>query len=281
MIEVIGNIFIHTHIGHSLAAALIFVTIIWLIARRLDRFDLVDVAWPGIFAIIALLTFLLRSTPVIADIRQPHLGWTPRVVVTALVLLWALRLGVRLYRRWRTSDGEDYRYKELRKRWKGHHALHAYIEVFLVQGVLAWVIAMPVMIINFIDGPADIWLAVGLVIWITGFLFETVADHQLAVFRRNIANKGKLLTTGLWRISRHPNYFGEVVVWWGIFVVGTAYYLESGVTFAMAVLGPLMITYLILFVSGIPMTEEHLEQKSGWSDYKRRTSRFVPLPPRR
>lgn len=269
MVEVILNIFIHTHIGHSLAAALIFVTIIWLIAWRLNRYDLVDVAWPGIFIIIALLTFLLRTPPGAMDTPQPYFGWTPRVVVTTLVLIWALRLGFHLYKRWRSSSEEDYRYNELRKKWKKHPALHAYFEIYLTQGILAWVVSMPVMIINFIDGPADTWLIIGLVVWFVGLLFEAVSDHQLAKFKQNAANKGRLLTTGLWRFTRHPNYFGEVVVWWGIFLIGAAYYFGSGITFAMAILGPLMITYLILFVSGVPMTEEHFEGRHGWSEYKR------------
>lgn len=174
---------------------------------------------------------------------------------------------------------EDKRYHELRDAYmkKGGVAGNMYLRVFLVQAVLAVVISMPVIIVN---ASQDIALGyhvlIGIAIWLTGFFFEAVGDWQLRYHMNNPDNKGKLLTSGLWRYTRHPNYFGEVTQWWGIFVlVAVAPY------WGLSLLGPLVVTILIVFFTGVPLAERHFIGRKGWEEYKKHTSRLIPLPPRR
>ncbi|MDT4874230.1 hypothetical protein FQZ97_1095180 [compost metagenome] len=146
-----------------------------------------------------------------------------------------------------------------------------------MQGVLAAIISIPVVMVNLSEtSTVSLWAYIGMAIWLVGFLFETVGDAQL---RRHLADpkkKGMLMTSGLWRYTRHPNYFGEASQWWGIWLLSLSVPFGWG-----AVIGPVVITYLLLYVSGVPLIEKRFMGRPGWSDYQKRTSKFLPLPPKK
>lgn len=247
-----------------LFAVLAYITIVFFIAWRYQRLEIVDIAWSGAFVIVAAISLSFGPAGVL------------QYVVTGLVIIWALRLGYYILKRILRSPREDPRYTEMRKKWKDNVALNAYVRIFLVQGVLAVIVAAPVIVINLSEKTSlDGWATIGAATWLIGFLFESVGDSQLKKHLANPANKGKLMTSGLWRYTRHPNYFGEAMLWWGIFVIVLG--VPSG---WVSIVGPVTITVLLLFVSGVPLTERHFVGRPGWEEYKWRTSMFVPLPPR-
>lgn len=245
-----------------------FLTIVFIISRMINRTDIIDVAWGPAFVVAAIASFALSP-------YQVELGWNVQTILTLLVAVWAARLSISISRRFRKHP-EDKRYVELRRKWKGNEILNTYLRIFLVQAALATVISHAVIHIN-LSPVADIsgWVVVGLLVWLTGFFFEAVGDFQLRRFLALPANKGKLMTSGLWKYTRHPNYFGETVMWWGIFFIAltTPYGWLTIVT-------PVVMTYLLVFVSGVPPTEKLLQGRPGWAEYKKRTSMFIPLPPK-
>lgn len=251
-----------------LLASLACMSAVFLIARKKRRYDLVDVGWGGAFIAVAVVSFLLQP--------GTKFMWDAQSITTLLVIIWGLRLSLHMLQRIRSSLAEDKRYRELRHDWGGSVAINAYFRLFAAQAVMAAVIALPVIYINIGPDSVDIrFLLVGLVVWIIGFFFESVGDAQLKKFLGNPRNKGKLLTKGLWKYSRHPNYFGEAAQWWGVFIV------SLGVPFGwIGVVGPVLITYLIIRVSGVPLTEKYFEGRPGWSEYKHRTSAFIPTQPK-
>jgi steroid 5-alpha reductase family enzyme len=244
-----------------------FMTVMFVLSRVLKRTDVVDAAWGPAFVVAALSAFVLNP-------YELAIGLNAQTLVMVLVLIWAARLSYTITRRLMKKP-EDVRYVNLRKGWKGNEPVNTYVRIFLVQAVLATVISSALIHMN-LSLPADITLFVyaGTVIWLAGFYFEVVGDLQLKRFLANPRNKGKLMTTGLWRYTRHPNYFGEATMWWGIFVIALA--TPYG---WLGIITPVVITYLLLFVSGVPMTEKAFEGKPGWNAYKKRTSKFLPLPP--
>lgn len=219
--------------------------ILWFIVSLIKkRNDVADIAWGLGFVLLAWLAAYLS-------------GFTIRsLIVNLLVTLWGTRLAVHIYRR-NHNKAEDYRYQAWRKEWK-NFTLRSFFQVYMLQGVLLYVTALPVLFINHAPVSALGWLdLVGIAIWLTGFSFESIGDRQLKEFIRRPANKGRIMDEGLWRYSRHPNYFGEVTQWWGIFILA----LSSPGGWTM-VIGPLAITVLILFVSGIPLLEKKYRGES-------------------
>lgn len=246
-------------------AVMVFITTVFAVAMHLKRLDVVDIAWGGAFIVAALTSYLLGGEQA-----------GTQALATGLVFVWGLRLGLSILRRFYGSKKEDERYTDLRKQWKGNLYVNSYIRIFLVQGVLATIVALSVIVINLSEPQAIGVLAlVGLLVWFVGFYYESVGDEQLRRHLSNPANKGKIMTNGLWRYTRHPNYFGESVQWWGIWLISLS------VPWGWAtIIAPLTITYLLLFVSGVPLTEKRFEGRTGWESYKKRTSVFVPLPPK-
>lgn len=244
---------------------LVYMSLIFIISRRLKRLDIVDVAWGGAFIVIALSSLILGG------------GGGLQYLVSSLVIIWGLRLSFYIFKRFKRSKSEDPRYQEMRKSWRGGEAVNAYVRIFLVQGILALIVSASVIMANLSSETSIGFTAyVGLVVWIAGFLFESIGDSQLRAHLANPINEGKLMTTGLWRYTRHPNYFGEAVQWWGIFVIALS------VPYGWAsMLGPLTITVLLLSVSGVPLTEKRFEGRPGWDAYKKRTSIFLPPPPKK
>jgi len=242
-------------------------SLVFLISWRLKRYDVVDIAWGLVFIVIAITAVLVHSpTPITA------------IIATGLVIVWGTRLALHIGNRWRHSQQEDRRYIELRRKWpKRFIDLQIFVKIFLTQGLLASFIMLPVIIMSAgLSTNISLLTVAGVSIWCIGFIIELVADRQLSKFLKQPTESGKLMTTGLWRYSRHPNYFGEILLWWGIGIVGL--YQVAGV---FGLIGPLFITFLIVFVSGIPPAERGMTKKAGWNDYKARTSVLIPLRTRK
>jgi steroid 5-alpha reductase family enzyme len=250
-------------------AVLLFMTIIFAVSRRIKRTDLIDAAWGPAFVVAALSSLLLNETMQVA-------GLNVQLLVTMLVVIWATRLSYTIVRRLRTRP-EDKRYVDLRSKWKGNEACNTYLRIFVVQALLATAISIAIIHVNLsVSVPLGPVAYIGLAVWIIGFGFETIGDLQLKRFLSDSKNKGKLMSQGLWKYTRHPNYFGEATMWWGIFIIA----LSTPYGW-VGVLTPVLITYLLLFVSGVPMTEKAFERKPGWAKYKAQTSKFLPLPPKK
>jgi steroid 5-alpha reductase family enzyme len=247
------------------AAAVLLYMLLWFAASLvLKRNDVADVAWGGGF-IVAALAALISSGA--ATDRA--------VLVIVLVIIWGLRLALHIGMRNR-SKGEDARYRKWREEWGRYATVRSFFQIFILQGVLLLVISLPVIrVITAPDTLLTLMDFLGSIVWLIGFLFEAISDWQLQQYKKDPAHKGTVITTGLWRYSRHPNYFGEVTLWWGVFLLALA--APDG---WMTIIGPITITALILGVSGIPMLEKKYEGNSEFRAYKRKTSAFFPLPPK-
>jgi steroid 5-alpha reductase family enzyme len=242
-----------------------YMSLWFLISLFKRRNDVADVAWGLGFVLLAWTSFFLSGS-----------SGTRGILVGSLVSVWGLRLAWHIHAR-NQGKAEDYRYAAWRREWGTWFYLRSYAQVYLLQGTLLFLVSMPVMIINKSEGKAlNVLNGIGVCVWLFGFLFESVGDAELARFAKDPLNKGKLLQSGLWRYTRHPNYFGEVAQWWGIWL------LAPGVPdSSFAIIGPLSITVLILKVSGIPMLEKKMAENPDFAEYKRRTSVFLPWFPRR
>jgi steroid 5-alpha reductase family enzyme len=226
------------------------------------RNDVADEAWGLGFVVLAWLAFATTLYPSLRGL-----------VVGILVSIWGLRLAWHIHRR-HQGKPEDYRYRQWRQDWGKWFYLRSYGQVYLFQGLLIYLVALPVTLINFKAGPPLGWLDwIGAIVWLIGFMIEAIGDAQLAAFKRNPANAGKLIQTGLWGYTRHPNYFGEVTLWWGIGLMAV-----SATGGLLGLIGPLGITWLILKVSGVPLLEKKMANNPEFTDYERRTSRFIPWP---
>jgi len=248
---------------NAIAAVLIFMTAMFVVAVKRADNSIADVGWGIGFIMVAMIGLLLND----AGPRQ--------YVVMGLVALWGLRLSVRIFLRNR-GRGEDFRYRKWREEWGRWFYVRSYLQVFVLQGVLMLVVSAPVLVLMS-GGPLGCGpvSAVGLGIWIVGFLFEAVGDRQLDRFLADAANRGKVLDTGLWRYTRHPNYFGEAAMWWGIAVMASQAPLGP-----YGFIGPAVITYLLLFVSGVPMLEKTMKKDPAYRAYMERTSMFIPWFPK-
>ena len=245
---------------------IIIYMIIWFfISQLLSRNDIADIAWGPGFIVTAISAIIYCN------------GTTQRGFIGLfLVFLWAVRLGIHVFLRNR-GKSEDARYKKWRQDWGKQAVIRAFFQIFILQGLLIIIISLPVtFIITSKQNSWGVFDFLGIFIWLTGFFFEAVGDYQLIKYKKNPENKGKIMMQGLWRYTRHPNYFGEVVLWWGIYIIALSVSLGWA-----AILGPVTITFLILKVSGIPLLEEKYKDNPEFQTYKRQTSAFFPLPPRK
>lgn len=249
----------------TLALVLFAYMSMWfLISLIKKRNDVADVAWGLGFVLMTWTSFFLSTD-----------SGARGILVGTLVSIWGIRLAWHIHAR-NKGKGEDYRYLAWRNEWGKWFYIRSYLQVYLLQGLFLFLIVSPVLMVNKNAGnPLGILDFVAVAVWLTGFYFESVGDAQLARFIKDPTNKGKLMQSGLWAYSRHPNYFGEVTQWWGIWLFALS--LPNG---WMSVLGPLTITFLILKVSGIPLLEKKMEENPDFAEYKRRTSIFIPLPRR-
>ena len=251
----------------TLGAVVVVLGGTFVVALVQKRHAVVDVAWGLGFAAIAVAAF------VAAEGEGDGLVSGLALVLT---VVWGVRLAAHIWLRSR-GRGEDPRYEELMARAPGNPHLFALRRVYLTQGVVMWFVSLPVQVTMFERGDANLVTAIGVVLWLVGFFFETVGDLQLSRFRNDPASKGRVLDTGLWRYTRHPNYFGDACVWWGLsFIAFTSW---PGV---LTILSPLLMTWLLARGTGKPLLEKGMaERRPGYADYVRRTSGFLPLPPRK
>lgn len=254
------NFEINTYI-FLLTTVLVYMSAWFLIALIRKRNDVADVAWGLGFLVVALTSLYIS-----ADYSAR------KILIVTLVAIWSLRLSTHIYLRNRGKT-EDYRYNQWRQEWGRWFYLRSYLQVFLLQGFLLFIVSAPVMLINK-NSVSDLNLldVLGILIWLAGFYFEALGDYQLSKFIKDPSNKGKLMMSGLWKYTRHPNYFGEVTQWWGIFVVALS--VNYG---WLSIIGPITITFLILKVSGIPMLEKKMETHPDFPLYKKQTSEFFPM----
>jgi len=249
------------------AGAVVAVLAVTFVASKIaGKHSVIDTAWGLLFGAVAIAVFV-RSSGHGDDLR--------RALLLALPLLWGLRLALHIGRR-SIGRPEDPRYEQLLSKAKGNSDLYALRSIYLLQGLLAFVIASPILVGAFESRPVRGLAWAGVVIWCVGVFFEAVGDAQLERFRRNPAHRGTVIDVGLWRYTRHPNYFGDACVWWGIFLVAADSWRGLLTGFA-----PVLMTLLLTAGSGARILEKHMSRRDGWADYAARTSMFFPLPPKR
>ena len=192
-----------------------------------------------------------------------------------LVTFWGARLSLRIYLKNR-SKPEDFRYAKWRSEWRWFR-LRSYVQIFLLQGIIIYIIALPLIFVASSASTLNLLGVAGIALWFIGFLFEAIGDYQLDRFLKSTDSHGKLMTTGLWSYTRHPNYFGESTMWWGIFLITVS---TGTAPWWIAIVSPLLITFLLLKVSGIPMLEARMSQHPDWGAYAKRTNAFIPWFPK-
>ncbi|MBN2504068.1 MAG: DUF1295 domain-containing protein [Bacilli bacterium] len=250
---------------------IIYFSVFFVIAQIKNNNSIVDIGWGLGFVLVSWFSLIYT-------ILNPNLTlYLFQIVVTVLVTLWGLRLflyiGIRNFKK-----PEDYRYVEMREKWKGKNPqVQAFLRVFMAQAGFMFLISFPILAAY--TSTKDVPLAlviIGAIITLTGLFFEGVGDYQLRQFIKKAENKGKIMQSGLWKYTRHPNYFGETLIWWGLLVIvvlSTYGYL--------APVSPLLITYLLLFVSGIPLLEKRYKDNPEFQAYAAKTSVFFPWVPKK
>jgi steroid 5-alpha reductase family enzyme len=263
-------------IGFSALLLLFFIIIAFIVGSIKKNNGLMDIFYGPAYFVVALAS--ITGYYVISGSISPR-----QVINTVLVGLWATRLAVYLFIRNRGKP-EDFRYKAMRERWKTNIVLKSFIRVYLFQSLVVFIVAFPVWFINISDNPSlggfwnfsGITLLIGIIMWIIGFFFETVGDYSLYKFKQNPENKGKIMDKGLWKYTQHPNYFGEVIQWWGIYVI--AFAVPFGF---ISVVGPIFITYMIIKVSGVRLLDYRYRSDDKYVEYKQKTSKFIPWFPKK
>lgn len=267
-----------TLLAGNFTALLAVIILLWLVSVRIRDVSFIDAFW----ALGMVLLSWFSAWQVWPGPGEGGVSGHGNIMLL-LVTLWGLRLGMHLLLRWR-SEGEDPRYKKIiasameKKGWSW--AKVALLQVFLLQAPLLFIVSLPAQltILAVREGSAPSWLAyAGIAIALIGMAFETIGDWQLRRFRKNPANKGRVMDKGLWRYTRHPNYFGDACTWWGIWLVALDAAWWIG---AVSVVGPIFLTFTLMKWSGGPMLERGLKKtRPGYEDYIRRTSAFFPMPP--
>ncbi|MEU0404307.1 DUF1295 domain-containing protein [Streptomyces sp. NPDC006197] len=226
----------------------------------------VDVAWGLAFTAVAVVAWALSAG---------HGDDVRRTAVAAATAAWGLRLAVHIARRGR-GQGEDPRYARMLARAPGSPALYALRTVYLLQAALVWLVSLPVQVAVLLPEPPDAPFVLGLVVWAAGLCFEAVGDHQLARFKADPAHRGRIMDRGLWAWTRHPNYFGDFLVWWGLYLTACATWRTA----ALVLVSPLVMSALLIWGSGKRLLEAHMSGRPGYAAYRARTSGFLPRPPR-
>jgi steroid 5-alpha reductase family enzyme len=246
----------------GLAAIAPLMALAWLLSLKLRNVSIVDALWSVMF-VLAALCYALAG-----ELRSAR-----TVLILALVMAWAARLAV--YIGWRNfGHGEDRRYQQIRARNDPGFEWKSLYLVFGLQALLAWFISLPLLAAAHSSASLGLRDGAGVLLWLVGFYFETLGDAQLARFKANPENRGKVMDRGLWRYTRHPNYFGEFCLWWGYYLIA----LAAGGWWSLP--APLLMSLLLLKVSGVSLLEKDIgERRPGYKEYVQRTSAFLPRPP--
>jgi len=249
------------------AALLVMMAVTFAVARRIHRHSVVDTAW-GLGIALAAVVSLLASA---AD-GQP----ARRYLLLTASVIWGLRLAG--YVTWRNQgQGEDPRYRDLLRRARGRPDAYALGTIYLLQAAILWLACLPIQAGMLERAPAGALAIIGAVLWLAGFVFESAGDWQLARFKADPGNRGLIMDRGLWRYTRHPNYFGDACMWWGLFLISLGSWAE--LPFAVA---PLLMTFILTRGTGQRLTDQRMAAtRPQYADYAARTSGFIPLPPRR
>ena len=247
-------------------ALLVMMAVTFAVALRVDKHSVVDTAW-GIGIALAALVSLLAS----AGHGQP----ARRGLLLAACVLWGLRLAA--YLTWRNHGRtEDPRYRDLLSRARGNRNLYALRSIYLLQALILWLACLPVQVGMLERAPAGPVTGLGAAVWLGGFVFESVGDWQLARFKADPRHQGLIMDRGLWRYTRHPNYFGDFCMWWGVFLIALGSWAELP-----TVIAPLLRTYILTRGTGQRLTDQRMAAtRPQYADYAARTSSFIPLPPR-
>ncbi len=254
----------------SLFIVLGYTTILFFLAQHKKDNSIIDIAYGLGFIVTAYtLTILTLLTSTIS------IG---SILILLLITIWGTRLTYRIYQK-NKGKPEDFRYKAWREEWskKGsiYYTMRAYLQIFVLQGIVISIVLLPFTLSLANEAVLTPFLILGVLVWCLGFIFEAVGDYQLDTFIKNPNKTSTIMMTGLWKYTRHPNYFGEATMWWGLAIIS---FLGGSSLFVA--LSPLLITYLLLFISGIPMLEKKWDGNKEWEAYKKKTSSFIPLPQR-
>ncbi len=240
--------------------------LLWLLSLLLKNASIVDIFWGTGFVIANWIYFSLT----------PDGYLLRKLLISALVTSWGLRLSIHILRRnW--GKPEDFRYQKWRNENGQRWWWWSFFQVFLLQGALMWIISAPLLAAQFRGFPYHLTVLdiLGVIVWLIGFFFESVGDYQLARFKANNANKGKVMNTGVWRYTRHPNYFGDSAQWWGYYLIAT------GAGGWWTIFSPVLMTLFLLRVSGVALLEKTMESRPGYKEYIETTSAFIPWLPRK
>jgi len=251
----------------ALFVIIVIMTILWIASIILKNVSIVDLFWGFGFVVAAVFYFINTDGN---NIRK--------VILLILVSIWGLRLSI--YLTWRNyGKSEDFRYREFRKKYgEKRYWWISFFQTFLLQGILMWLVSAPLLGAQFegADRSPGLLDFAGILLWVIGFTFEAGGDFQLARFKSDPSNKGKVLDKGFWKYTRHPNYFGDSAVWWGYGLIC----LSAGSY--LPVLGSILMTALIIKISGVALLEKSLkDQKPQYREYIEKTSTFIPWPPKK
>ncbi|NHD16172.1 MULTISPECIES: DUF1295 domain-containing protein [unclassified Actinopolyspora] len=248
----------------AFGTAVLVVVLTFGVARLRGRYDTIDSAWGAGFAVIAVVGFTAAPS-----------GPGSALLVTVLVAVWGVRLSVHIHLR-NAARGEDHRYRAMLAKARSRPLARMFFRVYLTQAAVMWFVSLPVVFAQHQPNGVGVLGVLGALVWCFGFVFEVVGDEQLRRFTADPANAGRVLDSGLWRYTRHPNYFGDACVWWGLYLLAAQH--APG---AATVLSPVLMTWLLARGTGKPLTERHLrESRPGYAAYVERTSGFLPLPPK-
>ena len=271
----------------SAASIFSFQSLLFIIALLRKNNGIADIGWGIGFIIISgwalyYYTFKYVVSCIFREDSTPDFAF---MLICILVTVWGLRLTIYLFiRNW--GKPEDWRYAKWRQDWGKNFIVRSYLQVFILQGFFMLVIGSPILL-SALDSQTDpipytiiqcVLLVVGLVAWFIGFFFQAVGDYQLFVFKKDPANKGRVMRYGVWRYTRHPNYFGEATMWWGIFLISCVS-VHGAIGIALRLIGPATITFMLLRVSGVTMLESKYKGNADYEDYQKNTSSFIPMAP--
>jgi steroid 5-alpha reductase family enzyme len=243
----------------QIIALLIFINFWFVLAVIKKRNDVADVAWGLGFILIVLIGWFFNPTPRV-------------LLIFLMVAFWGMRLAYHIGRRFLKSSEEDKRYQKMRASWKGSPVFNSWLRVFVLQGVTLILVASSIIIVTNFDNSDPILINIlGIIIWMFGLIFEIIGDQQLKKFISQEKNRGRIMASGLWKYTRHPNYFGEAILWWGLWLVtwGVDY-------FYLGLIGPITITLLLRFVSGVPLAEERYKENLEFQEYAAKTPPMLP-----